>query len=216
MKIQLIDINSGMCNAWRDQFSACSEEELEIFQEDFFKVKTHCFVSPANSFGFLDGGIDEKIRKYYERHDIDIQKIVWDTIVKDFDGELLVGQSVFVPVYNGCKMKPEQHVPDLIVAPTMRVPMILPDDSVNVYLAMKAIILRLKELQYHKRVHTVSISGLGTGIGQMPYEKCAKQMKQAYDDFWLSDKNYFPKTWDEAQDKHQLISTGEIKGDLQY
>lgn len=102
----------------------------------------------------------------------------------------------------------------------MRVPMKLPHDSVNVYLAMRAILLKLKEVNPPSKrdselEFTVTISGLGTGIGQLPYNICARQMRLAYNDFWVG-KNYFPETWNEAQDKHQIISINEIKGDLQY
>lgn len=213
MKIQLVDNNEPLCKEWLKEFEGCSD--VEVICGNFFEVPTDCFVSPANSFGFLDGGIDDKIRKHYEKHHIDIQQGVWDTIYKQFDGELLVGQCFYLPVWHVGSMK--KFVPDLIVAPTMRVPMKLPNDSVNVYLAMKAILLKLKSLEAlnNSRVKSVSITGLGTGIGQLPYYLCAKQMRMAYDDFWIGQK-YFPKTWSEAQDKHQLISKGKIEGDLQY
>lgn len=210
MKIQLIDYNEGLCSEWRKEFEGC--EDVEVTCGNFFEVYTDCFVSPANSFAFLNGGIDDHIRKYYKKNNVDIQRTVHDVIVNKFDGELLVGQSVYFPINNFIS---KHRSPDLIVAPTMRVPMKLPHDTVNVYLAMRAILLKLKELQNFSRVRSISISGLGTGIGQLPYSVCARQMKMAYSDFWIG-KNYFPKTWMEAQDKHQIISVNEINGDLQY
>jgi O-acetyl-ADP-ribose deacetylase (regulator of RNase III) len=213
MKIQLVDYNEELCVQWRKAFEGC--DDVTVHCENYFSVPTDCYVSPANSYGFLDGGIDNKIRKHYEKHHIDIQQGVWDAIVKQFDGELLVGQCFYLPVWHIGSMK--KYVPDLIVAPTMRVPMKLPHDSVNVYLAMKAILLKLKSLEMmnSSRVKSVSISGLGTGIGQLPYNLCAKQMRKAYDDFWMGE-NYFPKSWGEAQDNHQLLYSDEVSGDLQY
>lgn len=210
MKIQLIDYNQELCSEWRKEFEGC--EDVEVTCGNFFEVPTNCFTSPANSFAFLNGGIDNHIRKYYEKNNVDIQRTVHDVIISNFNSELLVGQSIYIPINSFSKTNAP---PDLIVAPTMRVPMKLPHDTTNVYLAMRAILLKLKELENFSRVRSVSISGLGTGIGQLPYDVCARQMKMAYDDFWIGE-NYFPKTWMEAQDKHQIISTNEINGDLQY
>lgn len=209
MKIQLVDYNEGLCEEWNKSFKGC--EDVTVHCEDYFLVPTDCYVSPANSYGFLDGGIDNKFRKFYEKNNIDIEMTVQDIIINKFYGELLVGQSFYVPL---CTVN-SKKIPDLIVAPTMRVPMKLHKDSVNVYLAMRAILLKLKELSNSGRVKTVSISGLGTGIGQLPYDLCAKQMRKAYDDFWMG-VNYFPKSWGEAQDNHQLLYSNEVSGDLQY
>ena len=161
--------------------------------------------------GFMDGGLDNSIRKFYEKeHYTDIEKTVQDVIESKFYGELLVGQAIYFPLFNFNKIK---KIPDLIVAPTMRVPMILGKESVNVYLASKAIFSKLIELGTHSRVRSISISGLGTGVGQVPYDICAKQMKQAYDDVWLNKYN-FPTDWSEAQIKHQLLYSDDYR-DLQ-
>lgn len=213
MKIQLVDYNEEMCREWHKYFDDCND--VFIHEGDFFSVPTDCYVSPANSFGFLDGGIDNKIRKVYQKRNIDIQSTVQDYIIKEFDGELLVGQAIYFPIWDFNSQK----VPDLIVAPTMRVPMSLENDSVNVYLAARAIFIKLRSLNWsnssNPRVKSVSISGLCTGIGQFPYDLCAKQMRKAYDDFWIG-KSYFPASWGEAQDRHQLLYSDTIVGDLQY
>ena len=81
---------------------------------------------------------------------------------------------------------------------------------------MKAILNRLKYLEnFSPKLKSISISGLGTGIGQLPYDLCVKQMKQAYNDFWVGE-DYFPNSWGKAQDHHQLLYSDEVSGDLQY
>ena len=75
----------------------------------------------------------------------------------------------------------------------------------------KAIFSLLKK---ESRIKIVTISGLGTGVGQVPYDVCAKQMKQAYNDIWLG-KLIFPNTWYEAQKQHQLLYSKSFR-DLQY
>lgn len=200
MKINLVDRNIGMCNEWNKQFKDC--EDVYIHHGDYFDYISECIVSPSNSFAFLDGGLDNEIRKFYQKeHYIDIEKTVQDAIESRFDGELLVGQCLFLPLIT---FNQKKRVPDLLVAPTMRVPMILGKESVNVYLASKAVFRKLKELDRINRVKCVTVSGLGTGIGQVPYDVCAKQMKQAYNDVWLG-KGKFPRTWSEAQINHQLL-----------
>ena len=200
MKINLVDRNIEMCDEWNKQFKDCLD--VSVCHGDFLDNLSDCIVSPCNSMGFMDGGLDNSIRKFYEKeHYTDIEKTVQDVIESKFYGELLVGQAIYFPLFNFNKIK---KIPDLIVAPTMRVPMILGKESVNVYLASKAIFSKLIELGTHSRVRSISISGLGTGVGQVPYDICAKQMKQAYDDVWLG-KGRFPRTWSEAQINHQLL-----------
>jgi O-acetyl-ADP-ribose deacetylase (regulator of RNase III) len=196
-------MNEGLIDEWNKQFADC--EDVTTHLGSYFSIPTECYISPANSYGFLNGGIDKVICKFYEEKGIDIQQTVWDIVASKFNGEVLVGQAFFVKLYDLNK-----PIPSLIIAPTMRVPMIL-KDSVNVYLAARAIFLKLKE---YPDLKSVSICGLGTGIGRVPYDICAKQMKKAYDDFWLG-KYKFPNTWGDAQDNHQLLYGDEI-GDLQY
>jgi O-acetyl-ADP-ribose deacetylase (regulator of RNase III) len=190
MIIQLIDNNKPICDAWESQFKGC--KDVTIFQGDVFEKSCDCIISPANSFGFMDGGLDYLITEVVG---FDVQNILQKRIKEAHNGELLVGQAVLVETGFSA-------IPFLISAPTMRAPMLLPKDSVNVYLASRAIFLLLKQNQ--DRIITVTISGLGTGVGKVPYDICAKQMKQAYDDVWL-EKFVFPDTWSEAQKNHQLL-----------
>lgn len=198
MKIQFIDRNKEMCEQWKLQFKDCND--VIIHCGDFFSLKTDCVVSPANSFGYMDGGLDLAISK---KLGWQVQEKLQKQIQEKYFGELLVGQAELVETdFN--------EIPFCISAPTMRVPSIL-KDTVNVYLASKAIFALLKK---ESRINTVTISGLGTGVGQVPYDSCAKQMKQAYNDIWL-DKYTFPNTWHEAQKQHQLLYSKSFR-DLQY
>jgi O-acetyl-ADP-ribose deacetylase (regulator of RNase III) len=201
MKIQLIDSNQEICKAWTSQFKGC--KDVTIFHGDIFEKPTDSIVSPANSFGFMDGGLDYLISEIVG---FDAQKILQKRIKEEYNGELLVGQAVLVETGFSA-------IPFLISAPTMRVPMLLPkDSSVNAYLASKAIFTLLK--QNHHRINSVTFSGLATGIGQIPYDICAKQMKQAYDEIWL-EKFVFPKTWYEAQVRHTTLLCLDEHRDLQ-
>ena len=66
-KIYLLDINKDMTDAWRKYF--CDEMGVEIINDSFGEfMKNHPeidgIVSPANSFGLMDGGYDKAIIDY--------------------------------------------------------------------------------------------------------------------------------------------------------
>lgn len=193
MKIQLIDSSLQMCKAWESQFKGCND--VTIFHGDVFEKSTDSIISPANSFGFMDGGLDLLISEIMGWQ---IQERLQKEIREKYFGELLVGQAILIETGFSA-------IPFIISAPTMRVPMIL-KDSVNVYLASRAIFLLLK--QNHHRISIVTFSGLATGIGQVPYDICAKQMKQAYNEAWLGQIT-FPLTWYEAQVRHTKLFLDE-------
>ena len=56
MKIFLVAISPELIKAWGTFFS--SETNVEIKQGDITTIKCDAIVSPANSFGFMDGGLD--------------------------------------------------------------------------------------------------------------------------------------------------------------
>lgn len=190
MKIQLIDYNREMGAAYKEAFKDVSE--VEVHTNSAFAIPTECIVSPANSFGFMDGGFDATITKYLGHQ---VQSNVQKIIKEYYNGELLVGQAIFVATENPL-------VPYCISAPTMRVPMYLGQESINAYLAARAIFLLLKQPVPFK---SVTIPGLGTGVGAVPYDVCAKQVRMAYDEFFLGKTNEFPKTWYQAQFRHQML-----------
>lgn len=201
MKINLIDYNREMVAAWKVAFD--SVPEVEIVQNSAFAIPTECITSPANGFGFMDGGFDATITEYLGPQ---TQSNVQRKIQEEYDGELLVGQAFYVET--GSKL-----IPYCISAPTMRVPMLLGEKSVNAYLAARAIflILRRKDLPFK----SVTIPGLGTGVGRVPYDICAHQMRVAYELFYLGKNIVFP-SWKFAQDQHQYLCKSNAYKDLQF
>lgn len=194
MIFNLVDRNEEMCRQWNLYFKDC--DDVVIHHGDFFSLKTDCIVSPANSFGFMDGGLDRIISNVVGWNtEMKLQKV----ISEKYSGELLVGQAELIET-------DYEQIPYCISAPTMRV-----EDTVNVYLASKAIFNLLKN---ETRINSVTISGLGTGVGRVPYDVCARQMREAYNDIWL-DQYQYPSSWYEAQMRHQLLYTSDYK-DLQF
>jgi len=168
--IYLIDSNSSLVGEWVSEFR--EYPPVIPLDEDYFCKPADCIVSPANSFGYMDGGLDRAI--LYELGD-HIQTLVQNSIEEKFHGELPVGSSLIIET-NSSKW------PHLACAPTMRVPSDV-SGTLNAYLAFKAI---LSEIVFINKatpntIKSLVCCGLATGIGGLNVSLCAKQMKYAYE-----------------------------------
>jgi O-acetyl-ADP-ribose deacetylase (regulator of RNase III) len=56
LRYLLRDNNAAVVEAWRQHFAGC--QDVEVSHGDIFHEPADAIVSPANSFGFIDGGID--------------------------------------------------------------------------------------------------------------------------------------------------------------
>ena len=162
-------LDGEMIEEWEKYFGEF--DNVVISRGDILAERADAIVSPANSFGYMDGGLD----LLYSLHfGWDLEKRVRKVLLDEHDGELPVGQAVIVET--GL-----DQVRYLISAPTMRVPMNI-ESTVNVYWAFRAILRAVRE---HNRLHPGSIRSvlcpaLGTGEGRMPFARCAWQMYYAY------------------------------------
>jgi O-acetyl-ADP-ribose deacetylase (regulator of RNase III) len=113
VRIVLTAIDDGLAEAWR---RLCGDLELvQVHHGSILNVSCDAVVSPANSFEFMDGGVDALYLRHFGPH---IQTRVQEMIHERHHGELLVGHADVVETGH-------ETVPYLIVAPTMRVPMVL-------------------------------------------------------------------------------------------
>lgn len=191
MKYILAAINEDLIKAWQAWFS--DQPNVLLHQGDATILACDAIVSPANSFGFMDGGIDWALS---DRLGWDLQDKLQQMIHELPMGELLVGQSLTLETG-------DPSIPYLISAPTMRVPMSFQiATSVNAYLAMKAILIAARS---HPEIETVVIPGLCTGVGRMPAEISAKQMFLAFEEIELGKKPRFEEFGD-AQRYHWDIN----------
>jgi O-acetyl-ADP-ribose deacetylase (regulator of RNase III) len=176
-----------MVDAWRLHFR--NVENVEVGYGDIFEAPATAIVSPANSFGFMNGGID---LAYSKRFGWGLQDRLQRHLHLHHDGELPVGQAALIPIE-----KEGESYKYLISAPTMRVPTDI-SGTVNAYLAMRAV-LRLVQsynlnaifeaktesirAENHIKpdlIDSVICPGLGTNIGRLPYGTAAYQMREAY------------------------------------
>jgi O-acetyl-ADP-ribose deacetylase (regulator of RNase III) len=172
VKFHLRSIDKAQVEAWKQAFGR--NPAFEISHGDWFDPKFEktlktfdAVVSPANSFGFMGGGLDLPLRKYFGT---DVENAVKEKIKGDFDGELIVGESTFV--FTG-----HPDVPRLIVTPTVRTPRTEAGDTVNAYLAFKGL---LRFLKAHPEIQNVLVPGLCTGVAGMPPFRSAVQMLFAW------------------------------------
>lgn len=200
-KILLVDVNESLVQSWKREFKEYSEF-VEVKFGSIFDTPCSAMVSPANSFGFMDGGLDFHISRYFGTQ---LATGVRQKITDDFDGELLVGQALVI----GTGRK---EFPYLISAPTMRVSLNIANTP-NVYLASKAIFTTINKfngavskLGESEQIKSVAIPGLGTGVGGVTPDSCAAQMKQAFEDFYLGGYQY-PKSFGEAIARHRKITS---------
>jgi O-acetyl-ADP-ribose deacetylase (regulator of RNase III) len=201
--VQIV-LTAALTKAWQEH---CGDVPgISIQQGSLLDVACDAVVSPANSFGFMDGGIDAAYMSYFGPA---IQTVVRQAIHARHGGELLVGAADIVETGDAT-------IPFLIAAPTMRVPMIL-HESVNPYLAARAVLLLIARGTFPSdayqgqpiadHVKTVAFPGLGTGVGRVKPEICAYQFRQAFNEVQeiVGGTNRLPLSWSDAVAQHRAL-----------
>lgn len=199
-KLILCDFSEELCNEWKVSFK--DFPEVEIQHGIFEHIDFDCINSPANSFGLMDGGIDEAITMYFGQEMMDR---VQEMIIRKYAGEQPVGTSEII--IGGIKNGKYQFVSH---TPTMIIPELI-NNTDNVYMAMKAMLLAVekhnaKPNQEHK-IKTLVCSGLGTGAGRVPFKKAATDMAKAYRTFKVRPKAL---TWPFATNRYRYIKGTHI------
>ncbi|GAB7512121.1 macro domain-containing protein [Bilophila wadsworthia] len=163
MKCLLCDINPAMREAW--------EKELErrprlaalcsVVAGGITDLRVDAVVSPANSFGFMRGGVDGVYTRVFgEGVESRLQAII-RTLPAE---ELPVGEALIVPTGH-------TGIPWLISAPTMRRPSVLHDGDPVRRSARAAMRAGLEQA-----FASIAFPGMGTGTGRLPFDVAAKAM----------------------------------------
>lgn len=136
-----------------------------------------CIVSPANSFGHMDGGIDAVLSHMLAKNN-DYKYIgrkVRKNIKEKYAGEQPIGTCLLV------KTKNEKY-PFLAHAPTMTIPENV-NKTLNAYYAFKSVlccVINHNKKSNHK-INSILTTTFCTGCGDMDLETSLKQMRYAYD-----------------------------------
>ena len=169
-KLYLIDSKPELCDKWSQVFS--SYPEVEVLTGDYFQQSADAIVSPANSFGIMDGGIDLAIRNELG---FQVETHIQEVILKKYHGEMPIGAAEIINTKH-------DKWGYMIAAPTMRIPENVAF-TLNAYIAFRAILIAINsfnESKPNRTIKTLVCSGLGSGIGSMEPTKCAAQMRAAY------------------------------------
>ena len=172
LKIYLLDNREDMCNAWKAALNEAEDyhQNVEVIHSDFrdFMKKESqridSVVSPANSYGLMDGGYDAALTMWYGT---ELQDAVQKEIIDRYFGEQPVGtcMSVFIPTAYG------QY---LLHTPTMRVPSIIKEPEI-VYHCTRACIMEALRLE----VNNIVIPAFGGCCGKVPDKLIADYMERA-------------------------------------
>lgn len=153
------------------KISFIEEDVREIIKKGNFTA----IVSPANSFGFMDGGIDY----FYSR-------ILFPGVEPRVKKKLKsIGLKTsldryYLPIGAITLVKTkDEKCPFMIVAPTMIFPGNVKGTE-NPYWVMSGILRLLSH--YKNREFKILIPGLGTGCGSISWEDFAQQIERAFED----------------------------------
>ena len=108
MDIFLLDRNGGLVDLWQQYFGEDNVMPVRGFFDAFMDAyDVQCVVSPANSYGIMDGGYDGAITRYFGD---ELQRCVQDHIINHYYGEQPVGTSFMVDIPGSDKKL--IHTPD--------------------------------------------------------------------------------------------------------
>ena len=145
-------------------------DNVELINKDIIKFleekqDIHCVVSPANSFGIMDGGYDLALRNYYG---MQIQERVQQYIIDKYYGEQPVATSFTIPAGKNNQL--------LIHTPTMRTPEKIKDKMI-IYQCMRSTLIEAKR----NNVKSIVLPMFGGLTGGCKAQDIAKMMRLAYD-----------------------------------
>lgn len=186
------DFLEDMRHAWKQSTSARVRDLTVSFYHgnvQDIKGRQYGFVSPANSFGFMDGGIDYAYsREMFPGVEQALKKRIRQggyrsTLDRDY---LPIGSALLIDLDGIAHEGRHKHCA-LIASPTMWLPQSV-SNTRNAYVAFFTVLSLLDRYNtsQHTRypVHTLVCPALCTGVGKMPVARAAQQMVEALEDFY--------------------------------
>jgi len=169
------------------------EAKLDALDED--QKRCDCVVSPANSFGIMDGGYDMALSRSIMRSgDVwTLTNICQEALASRYRGYLPPGGCLITPLPEDLS-GPSNNAfgaRSIAIVPTMRTPEDVSWHRDLVFNSMWSLLLELARWNEghpnDQAIKTVLMTGLGTGQGGISAEKCAQQMMLAV--------RYFAQGW---------------------
>ncbi|KAF9473502.1 macro domain-like protein [Pholiota conissans] len=196
----LLDLSTPLTEAWG---RAITQHITEAYRDNFSVVRSiladvapphdkfDCIVSPANSYGRLDGGFDYFLAEALSPDDIDAPTHVAQAeLYRRWKGFAPPGSRTLVPLKGSVCENNVHDCAYIALCPTMRVPEGVNWNREIVYNCVWSLLI---SLDHHNKVVEASgegtkisrvlMPGLATGVGGVPPERCAQQTALAIRDF---------------------------------
>ncbi|HEY3503765.1 MAG TPA: macro domain-containing protein [Actinocatenispora sp.] len=185
LKVVLADVNRRVVDSWRAAFEDTGE--VDVVTGSILDQRVDAWVSPTNSRGRMDGGVDLAIKRHLGAG---IQLRVQRAIRDEFGGSLPVGSAVCVrsgattPAY-------------LISTPTMVTSSEDVRETLNVAFACAAAFqaIHRQNERVPGSISSVALVGLGASTGRVPAQVCANLMWTGYTLF----QDYYFRSDDELR-----------------
>ena len=195
MKIYLLDRKHNMVKCWKKYFVGM--DDVEVVFNDFANFMeeyvVECIVSPANSFGLMDGGYDLAITKWFGDG---LMRKVQKYIVENFNGEQPVATSFLIDIgYKNIK---------LIHTPTMREPEAIKEPLV-IYQCMRTTLLEAIK----NNINSIVIPAFGGGCGSLDYDLIARMMYRGF--CQIMENKTAQITWENHLSNREIYRNIQVK-----
>ncbi|MEV6923249.1 macro domain-containing protein [Dactylosporangium sp. NPDC051485] len=170
LRVVLSDVNAKVVQAWLSAFA--DTPEVEIVKGSLLNQQVDAWVSPTNSLGRMDGGVDAIVKRHLGAG---IQLRVQQAIRARFGATLPIGSAVCVP--SGAAV-PKY----LISTPTMHHSAEDVRETLNVALACAAAFqaVHMQNAAEPGSITSVALVGMGAATGKVPPQVCANLMWAGY------------------------------------
>ncbi|WP_079407035.1 ADP-ribosyltransferase domain-containing protein [Streptomyces sp. 3211] len=180
LRVVLTDVNEHVVQAWRAAFA--DTPGIEIRRGSILDEDVDAWVTPTNSRGRMDGGVDAVIKRHLGSG---IQVRVQRAIRDRFAGSMPVGSAVCVPSGAAAPRF-------LISTPTMVQSSQNVSATLNVALACAAAFqaVHRQNRKAPGSIRSVALVGMGAQTGRVPARVCANLMWTGYTlfhDHWFED-----------------------------
>jgi O-acetyl-ADP-ribose deacetylase (regulator of RNase III) len=170
LRVVLVDINPHVVATWSEVFRDLSE--VEVVHGSLLDQDVDAWVSPTNSRGSMDGGVDAAIKHHLGSG---VEDRVQTQIARQYRGSMPIGHAT-------CVATGVARPNFLISAPTMTLSAQNIRRTNNVAWACAAAFQAIWRQNEDDpvRITSVALPGLGAATGRLTPRVCAEQMKTGY------------------------------------
>ncbi|MET7401007.1 macro domain-containing protein [Dactylosporangium sp. NPDC005572] len=166
LRVVLCDVNAKVVQAWLSAFADATD--VQITKGSILDQQVDAWVSPTNSHGRMDGGVDAVIKRHLGAG---IQMRVQKAIRAQFGTALPIGSAV-------CVASGAANPRYVISTPTMNASVEDVSETLNVALACAAAFqaIHMQNDREPGSIRSVALVGMGAATGSVPPQVCANLM----------------------------------------